>query len=64
MNAHAKIKAVSTPNDIRVAARALEYAATVLSATPRFPDCRDVFEARKAVYDECVAEMREALENV
>ena len=64
MNAHAKIKAASTPNDIRVAARALEYAATVLAATPRFPDCRDAYEARKAVYDECCADMRKALENV
>ncbi len=64
MNAIAQIKPQPSVRDVAQLARALGHAATVLSATPGYPDGREIRSARKAVYDECVSELREMLAHV
>ncbi len=76
MNRHVPLsaaKAVSTNlrlvagpthiSEIERLAGALHRAAIVLRATPRYPDCDEIVQGRQAFYDECLADMRKALEN-
>ena len=50
-------------SEIERLAGALERAAIVLRATPRYADCDEIVAGRQAFYDECLADMKRALEN-
>jgi hypothetical protein len=50
--------------EVETAARALERASIQLRAVPAFPECEDIRRSYQAHYDECVADMKKALEDV
>lgn len=47
--------------EVEAAARALERASIVLRSVPRYPENEDVLRSYQEHYDQCVADMREAL---
>lgn len=49
--------------DVGQACYAVWHADMMLGATTRHPSCEYVYEARKAVYDEAVAELKKVLDN-
>jgi hypothetical protein len=51
------------PMDVGQACYAVWHADMMLRATTRHPSCEYVYEARKAVYDEAVANLRKVLDN-
>ena len=50
--------------DVGQACYAVWHADLMLGATTRHPSCEYVYEARKAVYDEAVANLKAVLGNV
>lgn len=70
MNHHARISPApasvhpaTAMYEIERAAHALDRASIVLRAVPNFPDCQELRASYRKHYDECVADMRKALEN-
>lgn len=64
MNAHATLKPVDIGTNVRsvqIAALALEKAATVYLATPNYPECADLKQARWKHYQERLAELMGAI---
>ena len=49
------------PLTMEQAAYAVWQSAMTLSATPRYPNCQHLVEARQQTYDDAVAALREAL---
>lgn len=73
MNRHSPLKAEAAVSDslklvttdasyeIETAARVLYHAAVMLRATPRHPDCNEMYAGRLAYFNEAVADMKDAL---